>query len=293
MERLSANRPYDAAYEKVAVSDHELDSDDGSITPTTTVPIRTHSLRRRKRDKLLSTLWLCTRILFLGASIAAWATSLWVTHLASRELGRARSLITDVGPSSSPECIKENPPVPHDTLTSSFILGGTLPVPGYGLVYNTSYCNGWADPEGAKARGCVLDSSQGGWIHELCHDPALLDEWLKLPDFGWYDEYKHPISQERLWAGDIPGGPLAEFYTSKNFHVQHCKFVMKLRIKNGMRKNRGLGYIPLDPGHMNHCVELMTAPKPDPKELTKVVFGQFGGGTAGFGLASECYMPLL
>ena len=97
----------------------------------------------------------------------------------------------------------------------------------------------------------------------------------------------------RLWAGDIPGGPLAEMYTSKKFHVQHCKFVRRLRIKNGMQKNRGLGYILLDPCHMNCCLEMMTVPKVNPKELIKVVFGQFGGGRTGFGLASEWCMPLL
>ncbi|KAH7321831.1 hypothetical protein BKA65DRAFT_513072 [Rhexocercosporidium sp. MPI-PUGE-AT-0058] len=303
MDKLSLPGTREDAYEKLSIHDPELDSDQGTITPM--MDTTSWSLCRHKRDNLISCLWLCARVLFIATAVIACFASVWLIHLTSFELHQAQSILEDVRSSSSStdystECSPESHSHYHETgglskstLVPGFIPGGTLPVPGYGLVYNTTYCNGWADPEGAKLRGCVLDPSQGGWIHELCHDPALLAEWLKMPDFGWYHERKHRIPQERLWAGDIPGGPLTELYTSQNFHIQHCKFVMRLRIKNGMRKNRGLGYIALDPGHMNHCVELLTAPKTDPKELTKVIFGRFGGGTSGFGLASECYMPLL
>jgi hypothetical protein len=117
---------------------------------------------------------------------------------------------------------------------------------------------------------------------------------MKLPDFGWYLDPKkeHRIPQHRVWAADIPGGVLTTMYTPQDFHIKHCAFVMRLRIKHTTRRNRGLGYLPLDPGHMNHCVHLMTE-EANPKELTQVVLGNFGGGTSGFGLAGECYMPIL
>ncbi|KAK5996705.1 hypothetical protein PT974_02045 [Cladobotryum mycophilum] len=279
MEGPSRSRP---DYEKVSNNDLELESDEGTVTPTTSWP------RRRKQRTLLSTLWLCTRVVLIAASVIAWAASLWLTHLAGRELGQARGLVTDLGQEAKPE---------HKTPAHAFITGATLPAAGYGLVYNTSYCNGWEDPEGAKARGCVLDPTQGGWIHELCHDPALVKEWLKLPDFGWYldPKKKQRISQEKVWAADIPGGVMTELYTAMDFHVQHCQFVMRLRIKHAMRKNRGLGYIPLDPSHMTHCLGLMTEEglsEHKKKELTQVVLGKFGGGTEGFGLGGECYMPI-
>ena len=297
MERPSESRPRDDAYEKVALNDPELDSDEETVTPRT-LPSWPHNPRRRKPRTLLSKLWLCTRVVFVTASVIVWAASLWLTYLASRELGRAHSLISNLSSSSSlPAYSEKNPPLHHEMLTNGFVPGGTLPVPGYGLAYNTSYCNGWADPEGAKARGCVLDSSQGGWIHQLCHDPALLAEWMSLPDFGWHLDPKRTqrIPQEKVWAADIPGGVRTTLYTAQDFHVQHCKFVMRLRIKNGMRRNRGLGYLPLDPGHMNHCVHLMTemnTPESRASELTQVILGEFGGGTEGFGLGGECYMPI-
>lgn len=303
MDRASRSRPKNEAYEAVAGSDPELDSDEGTVIPTA-LSSGSRSLGRRRPCTVASTLWLFTRIVLTTASAIAWAASLWLTHLASRELAQARSLIPDLSSNiahlnnSRPSaCGAADTASSHPgVLTTGFIKGATLPVPGYGLVYNTSYCNGWADPSGAKARGCVLDPSQGGWVHRLCHDPALLDEWMSLPDFGWYldPKRKQRIPQDRVWAADIPGGVRTPLYTAWDFHIEHCKFVMRLRIKNGMRRTTGLGYLPLDPGHMNHCIHLMTeinTPEKKSRELTKVVLGEFGGGTEGFGLAGECYMP--
>ena len=283
-------------YEEVGSEDPELNSDCGD-EERVTLPKWPHGFQRRKPRTLLSKLWLCTRLVLITASVVAWLASLWLVHLTSRELGRARSLFPNTNNSSRPIYTAENPIHPPQIPTTSFIPGGTLPVPGYGFAYNTSYCDGWTDPEGAKARGCVLDPSQGGWVHELCHDPALRAEWMALPDFGWYldPKRKRRISQDRVWAADIPGGVYTSLYTAMDFHVQHCRFVMKLRVKNGMRRDRGLGYLPLDPAHMYHCVDLMAefgASTTKASQLTKVNLGNFGGGTEGFGLAGECYVPM-
>jgi hypothetical protein len=291
MEKSSSSRPYNDGYGKLALDDPELDSDEGTVTPTVFT-------NRYKRRTFCSSLWLCARVVFITAAIVAWAASMWLTHLASRELVRARALISQPRENHCPTHADKDPLNNHEIITTGFIPGATLPVPGYGMVYNTSYCNGWKDPEGAKARGCVLDPSQGGWVHQLCHDPELLEEWLSLPDFGWYldSKRKQHVPQEKIWAADIPGGVETTLYTAQDFHVQHCKFVMRLRVKNGMRKNRGLGYLPLDPSHMYHCIHLMTelnTLEAKSTELTQVILGKFGGGTEGFGLAGECYMPVV
>ncbi|KAI1820009.1 hypothetical protein F4861DRAFT_94908 [Xylaria intraflava] len=308
MEKASASgRPVHDAYEKVALSDSELDGDIPELESnqdTVTTGWEAGQHRRRPRT-ILSTLWICARFVFIASSVFAWGASLWLTHRASVEIARAQALLPnqssttptsshishDSSGSSSNHKIT-NPH--HDSLNTIFIPGGRLPVAGYGLAYNTTYCNGWEDPEGAKARGCVLDPSQGGWVHELCHDPSILKEWLELPDFGWYLDSKREqrIPQDRVWAADIPGGVNTTMYTAQNFHIQHCKFVMRLRVKHTTRRNRGLGYLPLDPSHMNHCIHLMTE-EADPNEMTQVILGKFGGGTEGFGLGGECYMPIL
>ena len=246
MERPSGSGPHNDTYEKVAFNDPELDSehsDDGTVTPTT-LPNWPHNLHRRKPRTLLSKFWLCIRVIFITASVITWAASLWLTHLASRELGRARSLIPNPSNSSSPAYGEESSALHYQIPVTSFIPGGTLPVPGYGLAYNTSYCNGWADPEGAKARDCVLDPSQGGWVHQLCHDPALRAEWVNLPDFGWYldSKRKQQIPQAKVWAADIPGGVLTPLYTAMDFHVQHCNFVMSIGIQSLRYRHVGKRY---------------------------------------------------
>ncbi|CAJ2508450.1 Uu.00g134760.m01.CDS01 [Anthostomella pinea] len=313
MEKTTSPRPATDTYQKVSLSDTDLEgesprrssSDEGTPTPTWD-----KGYRRRKPRTILSTIWLFARALFIIVGISTWAASLWVVHEATGDMERARSLLLlakeatavpstphanshDSSSSSSKSGHKITNPH-HDSLNTMFIPGGTLPVAGYGLAYNTTYCNGWTDPAGAIERGCVLDPLQGGWVHELCHDAALTKEWLSLPDFGWYldAERTHKVPQDRVWAADIPGGVDTTLYTVLDFHAQHCKSVMTLRIKHTTRRNKGLGYLPLDPGHMNHCIHLMTE-TPNPKELTQVVLGKFGGGTEGFGLAGECYMPIL
>ncbi|KAI1323994.1 hypothetical protein F5Y16DRAFT_424426 [Xylariaceae sp. FL0255] len=316
MEKITASsRPAHESYKRVALSDAASDGDMAELETSSEDTIAAGWMpghRQRHPRTLLSTLWLCLRFIFIVGSIFAWGVSLWLTHRATVEIERARTLLpvpssaaakpgghnqgslashdSSGGGSSS---YKSTGPH-HDALDSMFIPGGALPVAGYGLVYNTTYCNGWEDPEGAKARGCVLDPSQGGWVHELCHDPDLLEEWMQLPDFGWYLDPKKEIriSQDDVWAANIPNGVSTTLYTAQDFHIKHCTFVMRLRILHTTRRHRGLGYITLDPAHMKHCVELMTEDV-NPKELTQVVLGNFGGGAYDFGLAGECYMPIL
>jgi hypothetical protein len=111
-------------YEKLTLSDPELDSDQETITPRV--------LRQGKAQRIFPTLWLLAHIVFIAVSVVAWSASLWLTHLTSSELGRARSLALE----------------PSSSNVLGFIPGGSLSVPGYGLIYNTSYCYGWQGRRG-------------------------------------------------------------------------------------------------------------------------------------------------
>lgn len=261
-------------YAKLTITRADLDSDQETIT-----------LRSPRQDtvrRLSSMLWLVARIVFIAIGVITWSTSVWLNHLTSTELGRALPHISLSGSSRIP----------------GFIPGGSLSVPGHGLIYNTSYCNGWEDPEGARSRGCILDLSQGGWVHELCHDPDLLAEWMTLPDFGWYLDANRTqrIPQERIWASDIPGGVNTMIYTSLAYHIEHCRFVFRLRIENSMRKNRGVGYLELAPSHLNHClrqITIMDTPAFRESEVVEVIWGMFASGRGAFGYGGECYMPIL
>lgn len=85
-------------------------------------------------------------------------------------------------------------------------------------------------------------------------------------------------------------------YTSLAYHIEHCKFVFRLRIENSMRKNRGVGYLELAPSHMNHCLRQMTVmdtPEFRKSEVVEVIWGMFESGRGAFGYGGECYMPVL
>jgi len=142
-------------YEKLAANKMNLDCDEESFA----------SLQRSSHKRLcllfpFPTLWPFLRCVALGACAVEWFAAIAVTWAASKTL------------------IKIPQP--------GFLPGGNLSIPGYGLVYRQSYCNGWANPQGARERCCVLYSLQGGWVHELCTNPELLEEWKAKPDFGWY-----------------------------------------------------------------------------------------------------------
>jgi hypothetical protein len=159
------------AYEKLPVSGMDLNDEE------TFASIKGSS-RKRSRSSF-SSIWAYVRFMLLVTCAAGWFVAIAITWTASRDL------------------IKIPQP--------GFLPGGNLSVPGYGMVYRQDYCNGWADPEGARERGCILDSMQGGWIHELCTNPELLEEWNAMPDFGWYwdEERTQRIPQEKVYAGDI------------------------------------------------------------------------------------------
>lgn len=160
------------SYEKLPANETDLNSDEDTIIST-------------KRSLLhcsctpLSSLWPYVRIILLATCAAGWLTAIAITWTTSKDLIR----------------------IPEQ----GFIPGGNLSVPGYGMVYSDDYCNGWADPEGARRRGCILDSMQGGWIHELCTNPELLEEWTAMPDFGWYldEERTQRIPQSQVYAGNV------------------------------------------------------------------------------------------
>ncbi|WQF84148.1 hypothetical protein CDEST_09162 [Colletotrichum destructivum] len=128
-----------------------------------------------------------------------------------------------------------------------------LHVPGYRLAYNSSYCNGVNDPEGARSRGCVFDPVHGGWVHRLCHDEELYNQFTTKNNWDWYlDENRtQPIAQEAVWRGEGGG----RTYTRDDFHFRHCEFIIKSLFKNGVGKAKPLGFKVLDVGHLDHCLD--------------------------------------
>lgn len=128
-----------------------------------------------------------------------------------------------------------------------------LHVPGYRLAYNSSYCNGVKDPEGARSRGCVFDPVHGGWVHRLCHDEELYHAFTTENEWDWYlDENRtQPIAQEAVWRGEGGG----RTWTRDDFHFRHCEYIIKSLFKNGVGKAKPLGFKVLDVEHLEHCLD--------------------------------------
>jgi hypothetical protein len=132
-----------------------------------------------------------------------------------------------------------------------------------------------------------MDPMQGGWIHKLCTDPELLEEFAKFGDFGWYLDLKKtmPISQERVWAADI--GDHENVFVIDDFHWHHCEFVIKSSLKNALPHNRPVGFLTLNPDHVFHCYERVANwNTPELRNGTEIV------RLFGFTLRGECYMPI-
>ncbi|GJC81033.1 hypothetical protein ColLi_03871 [Colletotrichum liriopes] len=128
-----------------------------------------------------------------------------------------------------------------------------LHVPGYRLAYNSTYCNGVKDPEGARRRDCVFDPVHGGWVPRLCHDEDLYKQFTTQNDWDWYlDENRTiPITQDAVWRGEGGG----RTWTKDDFHFRHCEFIIKTLFKNGIGKAKPLGFKVLDVGHLEHCLD--------------------------------------
>lgn len=251
------------------VSSDTIDSIDGLSNEEEALSLKRAALRRQSLfQRRVLACWSVLRILCICLFLATWVPTILLNLKTSGMLTAARRTMFD-------------PDMPK------FLPGGHLTIPGWGMIYNQSYCNGLADPRGAIERGCVLDPMQGGWIHKSCHDPELTEEFINLPDFGWYLDVNltQPIPQEKVWAADI--GDNKYLYTRDNFHWRHCEFVMMSTLKNGLSRARNLGFLALDPSHTLHCYDrIVNYNTPELRNETEIVY------LGGFTLGGECYQPL-
>jgi hypothetical protein len=130
---------------------------------------------------------------------------------------------------------------------------GDLQVPGYKLAYNTSYCRGVEDPDGAHARGCRLDPVHGGWIPILCSDEELYRDFTSKFDWKWYSDENRTtsISQAAVWQGQAG----RRTYTVDDYHYRHCEYILKTLIRSHVSQTTADGYKVLDFPHLEHCLD--------------------------------------
>lgn len=85
-------------------------------------------------------------------------------------------------------------------------------------------------------------------------------------------------------------------WTNEEWHFTHCLFMLKLRFSNGLLRNRGLSWSALDPVHLAHCLNRVSAsdtPRGRKKVNTGVAYTDFDGRSETPWVGGECYMPIL
>lgn len=130
---------------------------------------------------------------------------------------------------------------------------GHLHIPGFRLAYNASYCNGVRDPTGARARGCIFDPVQTGWMPGLCVDTELTDAFIASHEWQWFEDeaLTRPTTQETVLRGF--GG--RDAFTIDDYHYRHCEYIMKQLIRNVIRQPNAIGFKGLDEEHLEHCLD--------------------------------------
>jgi hypothetical protein len=168
-----AAMPLKSGYHSLSSDSHDSDSD-SDLSNAAAQEQQPNGLAKSPWTLIPTTLALVCLLTWIPLVLFAWK--------ATTELALARQLL--VPP----------PPQQQQDVGYTFIPGGYAKVPGYGLVFNHTYCDGIRDPEGAKQRGCVFDPGQGGWIHRACQDPEVLEWWMSLPEW----EVRLPIPPPQI-----------------------------------------------------------------------------------------------
>ncbi|KAK2049012.1 hypothetical protein LZ31DRAFT_572851 [Colletotrichum somersetense] len=132
---------------------------------------------------------------------------------------------------------------------------GILHLPGWRLAYNSSYCNGFHDPDGARARGCVFDPVQAGWVHGLCVDKELVENFINSHQWEWYDD--ELLTQRAIHDMVLRGFGNKDAFTIDDFHFRHCEYIMKLLFRSVIRQSRGIGLLALQEEHLEHCLDIL------------------------------------
>ncbi|KAK2052709.1 concanavalin A-like lectin/glucanase [Colletotrichum caudatum] len=130
---------------------------------------------------------------------------------------------------------------------------GRLHLPGWRLIYNSSYCNGIKDPEGARARGCIFDPVQTGWMHGRCVDKELTEEFINSHQWEWYDD--EPLTKPTTQNTVLRGFGNRDAFTIDDYHYHHCEYIMKALIRNVIRQPSAIGFKALDEEHLEHCLD--------------------------------------
>ncbi|KAJ5021994.1 hypothetical protein PSV08DRAFT_357838 [Bipolaris maydis] len=158
----------------------------------------------------------------------------------TNEDGRTLQLSSSLSPSDHTN---------HDSNAGS----ARLHVPGFRLAYNSSYCNGIEDPEGARARGCIFDPIQTGWMPGPCVDMELTNEFIASHEWKWFNDeaLTKPNTQEAVLRGY--GG--ADAYTIDDYHFRHCEYTLKQLIKNHVTQAPAVGFKGFHKEHLEHCVD--------------------------------------
>ncbi|KAK1565916.1 uncharacterized protein LY79DRAFT_473134, partial [Colletotrichum navitas] len=109
------------------------------------------------------------------------------------------------------------------------------------------------DPDGARARGCIFDPVQTGWIPGRCVDKELTEEFINSHQWEWYEDelLTRPTTQDTV----LRGFGTRDAFTIDDYHYRHCEYIMKALIRNVIRQPRAIGFKGLHEEHLEHCLD--------------------------------------
>ncbi|PQE15551.1 Major facilitator superfamily transporter protein [Rutstroemia sp. NJR-2017a WRK4] len=124
-----------------------------------------------------------------------------------------------------------------------------------GGAVNMGYCG--LTVQEAQDNGCVFDLMMSGWVHPLCYDQDLSDEFLRVGNFTFYKERGAinilPEAEARLGNYDF-------LYTNGTYHYQHCAYIFAKNVRANKKPPLVLDNKSRSKEHVEHCWNLLGNP---------------------------------
>ncbi|KAH3914933.1 hypothetical protein HBH56_082280 [Parastagonospora nodorum] len=111
----------------------------------------------------------------------------------------------------------------------------------------------------ARKRGCIYSVVDGQWLPAPCYDKEMDDEFTSVPWKYW----AHMNRSVEIQAQEVKMGE-SGFWVDVDWHVAHCKFVMKMvrrqfQRATGSEKDVAWNPFRTDEHHWEHCISYLNA----------------------------------
>jgi len=107
----------------------------------------------------------------------------------------------------------------------------------------------------ARALGCHFDIMSFTWSHPRCFDKKLMDEFLSLKNWTWWDETDQNDGKPVPFK-EVSLGQHTRLYVSWEYHITHCTFMWK-KMHRAVLAGRPLDSYVGRIEHTMHCTKTL------------------------------------